>query len=532
MNSHYALRYLAFELNATFQKASFELAATSRKNELGLYFSRGEDGLKITVSTDPQRTAVFADPRVSVKKNNTATFFNPLQGKTVQSVSVAAEDRFLYIQFEHTNLRLTLKMFGNDPNVFLTEGDVILEAFKHPSRFEGQPEPQAFSLSTVPLEEAKGGLRKKILKAFPQLPRAFADELIAYHELDTKPLHEVGRFLDQVHHQLLHAPEPRLLEDGRFSLFSAAHFPTENAESFDDINTAVRVAFFAEKRENTFLKELALLKKRAEKLRSRFEKALTEADNAQKSIEKAEWYEQNGNILVAHAHLTPEPSKEIELQDFYNEGALRRIKIDPRLNLAENAEKYFNLKKKAERAFETAAAFAEETEAKLEELSGIEEQLNNIADMKALEALQKAHEGHELFRKKSGREGESLKPYKIGRIGRFEVWIGKNAKSNDRIMHDSHKEDIWLHAKGVGGSHVLIRMNRAQTEPDKSQLEKAAGWAAWYSKAKGSSFAPVIKTRRKFVRKPKQGAAGAVLIDREEVLIVPPVEPLPGELED
>lgn len=532
MNSYYSLRYLAFELNAILDKAAFMFAATGRKNELGLYFSKDQQDLKILVSTDPQRTAVFADPRVSVKKTNTVSFFSDLEGKRVKSVSTAEADRFMYVHFEDSVSFLAFKLFGNDPNVFLTNGDIILETFKNPGRFEGAPVPGPLPLRTLKLSEAKGNLRKKIMQAFPQIPRTFLDDLIDFHKLNEMSADAAESVLQRIHYQLLHQPEPRILEDGRLTLFSEAHYPVADAERFQDLNTAVRVVFFSEKRENTLAKQLLFLRKRADKLRQRYESALREADNAQKSIEKAEWYEQTGNILMANAHVKVSQTDEIELVDFYNEGQYRRIALDPRMDLAANAARYFGLKKKAERAFETAAAYAELTGERYRELQEIEAKFADVANLKDLEAIEHAHAQHELFRKKQGDTSENIRPFKTGRIGRYEVWIGKNAKSNDHIMRDSHKDDIWMHAKGVPGSHVLIRMNRAQTEPDLTQLETAAGWAAWFSKAKGSSFAPVIKTRRKFVRKPKQGAPGAVLIDREEVLIVPPLQPRPEDLED
>ena len=42
----------------------------------------------------------------------------------------------------------------------------------------------------------------------------------------------------------------------------------------------------------------------------------------------------------------------------------------------------------------------------------------------------------------------------------FPVWIGKNARSNDKLFNLAHKEDIWLHAKSVSGSHVIIRAHQ------------------------------------------------------------------------
>jgi predicted ribosome quality control (RQC) complex YloA/Tae2 family protein len=56
-------------------------------------------------------------------------------------------------------------------------------------------------------------------------------------------------------------------------------------------------------------------------------------------------------------------------------------------------------------------------------------------------------------------------------------------------------------------------------------LERAAGLAAFYSKFKTESLAPVIYTEAKFVRKVKGSAPGSVMVDREKVIMVPPVGP-------
>ena len=104
----------------------------------------------------------------------------------------------------------------------------------------------------------------------------------------------------------------------------------------------------------------------------------------------------------------------------------------------------------------------------------------------------------------------------------MKIWIGKNAKSNDEVTTRAHKEDVWLHARGVGGSHVVIRMENNKNLPPKNIIKKAAAVAAWNSKARGSSLAPVIYTKRKYVSKPKGAPAGTVRVQREEVEMVEP----------
>uniref|UniRef100_UPI003568162F NFACT RNA binding domain-containing protein n=1 Tax=Fodinibius sp. TaxID=1872440 RepID=UPI003568162F len=89
----------------------------------------------------------------------------------------------------------------------------------------------------------------------------------------------------------------------------------------------------------------------------------------------------------------------------------------------------------------------------------------------------------------------------------------------------AHKEDIWLHARGVGGSHVVIRMGNQKDYPPKRVILQAAGYAAFYSKARGMKTAPVMYTKRKYVRKPKGSPPGSVVLEREEVEMVPPVNP-------
>ena len=82
-----------------------------------------------------------------------------------------------------------------------------------------------------------------------------------------------------------------------------------------------------------------------------------------------------------------------------------------------------------------------------------------------------------------------------------------------------------MHARGVPGSHLVIRMGNEKKLPAKSVLLEAASYAAYNSKAKGMKLAPVIITKKKYVRKPKGSPPGAVLVDKEDVEMVTPKKP-------
>ena len=115
-------------------------------------------------------------------------------------------------------------------------------------------------------------------------------------------------------------------------------------------------------------------------------------------------------------------------------------------------------------------------------------------------------------------------PYRRFDLGDgYEVWVGRNAKQNDSLtLRDARPFDLWMHARGVAGSHAVLRVKGRNDSPPRPILEKAAAIAAWFSKARTHSMAPVMVTQRKYVRKLKKAAQGAVRVEREEVIMIEP----------
>jgi predicted ribosome quality control (RQC) complex YloA/Tae2 family protein len=113
-------------------------------------------------------------------------------------------------------------------------------------------------------------------------------------------------------------------------------------------------------------------------------------------------------------------------------------------------------------------------------------------------------------------------PYHTFEFKGFQIWVGKNAEANDELtlMH-TYKEDLWLHAKDVAGSHVIIKHQSGKNFP-KDVIERAAQLAAYNSKRKTESLCPVAVTPKKFVRKRKGDPAGMVVVEKEEVILVEP----------
>ncbi|MDX1641996.1 MAG: NFACT RNA binding domain-containing protein, partial [Balneolaceae bacterium] len=238
---------------------------------------------------------------------------------------------------------------------------------------------------------------------------------------------------------------------------------------------------------------------------------------------RVEKYEKYGHILMAHAHEKNEFNDSVTFPDLYNPEKEVEIPVKPEQSLAENAQYYYEKSAKSKRNVKESKRRLKEIEKKLSHLKELQASLKEVDKLYEFQDWYKEHE-QDLFDAGvlKAEAAKKAPPYRVLEIDGYEVWVGKNAKSNDQLTTDAHKEDVWMHARGVSGSHVVIRMDNHKEMPPKETLLKAASVAAWNSKARGSGLAPVIITKRKYVVKPKGAPTGTVRVNREEVEMVKP----------
>lgn len=111
----------------------------------------------------------------------------------------------------------------------------------------------------------------------------------------------------------------------------------------------------------------------------------------------------------------------------------------------------------------------------------------------------------------------------------WTVWVGRSNQENDHVTHVlAHPEDLWFHAHGVPGSHVVLRREGRKDNPSAKTMEEAAAIAAFFSKARHAGKAPVIYTLKKYVRKPRKAPAGLAMVEREKMIMVQPRDPDEG----
>jgi predicted ribosome quality control (RQC) complex YloA/Tae2 family protein len=212
---------------------------------------------------------------------------------------------------------------------------------------------------------------------------------------------------------------------------------------------------------------------------------------------------------MANLHAITPLSKQVELFNFYTNKNIV-IKLKPDLSAAQNAAYYYRKAKNKSIELEQMEQKLLSMRNKLIHQTTLLEHVMLVNNAKQLKQYQVKTKQQEVF------------PFKRFTYKDFEIWVGKNATNNDLLTQKySHKNDMWLHAKDVSGSHTVIK-HKAGKPFTKELIMYAAQVAAYYSKHKGNALAPVTYTLKKFVRKPKGAEPGQVIIDKEEVIMVEP----------
>ena len=526
MNNFYVLHHLIKEMHETCTGFSFKFSVSPHKNVWEGYLEDDYKKYRLIFSANRSETTLFLDQFRASGNSNITTFFNELTNRKIISIELAANDRYISIHFSDGYI-LLFQVFGNKPNIFLIRENVIRESFKSPGVFTGTipPEPRTGRASSSK-PDASLIPKKQILAIDPKFPRHLIPKMIEEYNLDKKKPDEIQSLIHTSVSAMLETPQFRILDDGNLCLLPQHILPAENLEVFEDVNSAVRFAYYKTSGERRFSARLQSIKPKIESRILKLESLMAQLQQADKGLERAETYEQYGHILMAHAHISIDGELQVlELPNYYNNDEPVDIPIERGLTIAENAQKYYEKSAKAIRNVEESVKRVEETGSQLADLKTMERSLNKITKSYEFDNWLKEHKNKLLsLSVLTSKTGGMSTPYRKLQLDGYDIWLGRNAKSNDKLTTDAHKEDVWMHARGVSGSHLVIRMNNQKEMPPKSVLLKAAAIAAWNSKARGAGLVPVSITKRKYVTKPRGAPPGTVRLQQEGVEMVEPAE--------
>ncbi len=249
-------------------------------------------------------------------------------------------------------------------------------------------------------------------------------------------------------------------------------------------------------------------------------------------VQREAEYRRYGDLITSHLGQLKTGMTEARVEDYYS-GDQEEIVIalKPDLSPAENARRYFRQARKARDGRRAVEHRIARTGKRLEEVKGIRGKLGDAPDEIMLEGayracarlkLVKAPAKTDASTRNRNRAKGDIHPRRFLTTSGHLLLVGRNSRENEALTKSAAPDDIWLHARNLGGSHVILRRVDRTHMPSKKTLYEAACLTAYYSKGRGSTTVPVDYTERRYVRKMKNGGPGQVIFTREKTLFVEP----------
>lgn len=260
---------------------------------------------------------------------------------------------------------------------------------------------------------------------------------------------------------------------------------------------------------------------------SRTEKKLVAQRNQLKDSEDLEQDRLYGELITSNIYLLSGKETEITVDNYYSDPPEKiRIKLDPSLSPAKNAQNYYKKYNKKKRTIEFVSEQIIESESHLNMLKNIQSMLNGVSDISELELINQDLIACGIIPKPKNNKKKTeikAKPREYQYNG-YTIFVGRSSTENEYVTHKLGKgNDIWMHVKKAFGSHVLIKTNNNTEIPDDVYVI-AAEIAAFYSEEKNSDKVEVDYTEVKNVKKPQSGKLGLVVYNTNYSIICTPNE--------
>ena len=515
---YYILEQLAQELPIGEQICA---CFSQEKNELILEW----DSYFLRVGCHTPLTYMVPVQNYSRAKKNVVNLFPEIVGKKLVSMEVIPYDRIFVLHLEEAH-SLVLKLHGTRANVIHYHQEKWKESFnqnkEEPAHYHFPPGPyDSTSLSEMGTPADVPGLLKSMSPIFDKHFALAIDQKMG-----------AGMTLSEAFQNVNEAAQapPYFIYKGakgiQFSLFAPPQ--SSHALTFPNARPALQKFLSLHFQFTTYRKQYKALAKSLGDPYKKQKKALASFTRSIEQLKNERSPEELGHILMANLHRVEMGEKSIVCEDFYQGGDLK-IKLDPKLSPQDNAQRYYAKHKKQK----VRLVYLETELAKIEQgFAKVKSEWERFQQLPSPQELELTPEGIDreaylqlkaFVKQEAPKKQQVLLPFRRFSHMGYDIFVGKNGKNNDELSFKfATKEDTWLHAKDVAGSHVIIRHQAGKDVPG-PVLEYAASLAAYFSKNKNDTVVPVIYTPRKFIRKRKGDPPGKVVLNREAVILVEPL---------
>ena len=486
-----------------------------------------------------------------------------LTGARIMEIRQVGGDRIVHVDMDavnelgdHVLRRLVLEIMGRHSNLLLLdEQDRILEATRHVNpemsrvrqiqpgmTYLPPPEQDKLDPRTLTGEELFNRLNELQAERFCRalgdqitgLSRASAEEL-AHRVVQGREwpddLKDACTRIADLLHRLPAMADARVLfgEDGEAE--DVFPFPylsrrTDRQRAYKTLSEALEVYYGTRDiRERLNQRSASMIKMLKGQL-DRCQRKLAIQQEELSSAERMEEFRRMGEAINANLYQLKKGMTEAVLTDWNDpDGGTITVPLDIKLTPGQNAQKYFKKYQKARSAREIAAQQRDKTLAEIDYLETMLLDVDKCVGESELEEIRQELVRTGYMKKTTSRKQQrqlaQSKPYRYESGDGIEILVGKNAAQNDRITLGAKPEEMWLHAKDMPGSHVIIC---AEGEIPQTTMKQAALLAAWFSKGQRSSMVPIDYTLKKYVKKPSGAAPGKVIYTHQKTAYMTPEE--------
>lgn len=477
-------------------------------------------------------------------------------------------ERILCFELEHLNelgdlsrKKMYVEIMGKHSNIIFTdENNKIIDSIKRisanmsslrevlPGREYFLPkELQKKELLNIELKEfteilksKEYPLSKSIYMNFAGISPLIAEEIIIRASLSSQSscvslseleythlFHTIENLLEDIN---THNFNPNIIYKGEEALeFSSIRLFSYKSESYNEVDyTSVskmlydyyyaREVFLLNRQKSFDLRKIVnTALERASKKYDLQEKQLQDAD-------KKDIYRVYGDLLNTYGYSLKGGESSFTAENFYDNNNEITIPLDKNKSAKENAKKYYDKYAKLSR---TTKALSEEilkTKSDIEHLQSIQTALEVSSDDESLSQIRQELVDFGYIKKHSSSKKQKITshPYHYISSDGYDIYVGKNNYQNEELTFKvATGNDWWFHAKGIPGSHVILKSNNEEELPDRA-YEEAASLAAFYSKAKDADKVEVDYIQKKNIKKVAGAAPGFVIYHSNWSMVVTP----------
>lgn len=480
----------------------------------------------------------------------------------IVGISQPGLERVIQFDIEHLDelgdlccKRLIVEIMGKHSNIiFCDDQGTIIDSIKHISAHtssvrEVLPGRDYFIPDTMEKQDPlhvkeadfssilKGKaypLSKAIYTSFTGISPVVAEEIcflsglesdIAYKELpnDTRAhlFNQFSIYFETIKRGEFH---PTIYYDGEtpkeFSCTLLTHFHQYHQKRFESVSSLLS-AYYAQKNVITRIRQKSQdLRKIIQTALERSRKKYDLQRRQLKDTKDRDKYKTYGELITVYGYDLDPNANVLEALNYYNNETVT-IPLDTSMTPLENAQRYFAKYNKQKRTFEALSELIKETKSEIDYLESVSTALDIASNENDLAQIKEELIQSGFLRRRAANTKMKMKnpPLHYLSSDGYHMYVGKNNYQNEEVtFHIASADDWWFHAKGIPGSHVIVK-SEGRELPDRV-FEEAGKLAAYYSKNRGSDKVEIDYIKRRHVKKPSGSKPGFVIYHTNYSLLI------------